>query len=96
MCDIVGLKTYDGLESSRYGFAFSQDDGLAVTQTDLLQGCSEDDTATIHTAGIDISNEQASSVKPVERSVDDRTVESSASCRSPLASADVKINTHPK
>ncbi|KAL6731747.1 hypothetical protein Aduo_002580 [Ancylostoma duodenale] len=78
ICDIVGLKTYGGLESNRYGFAFAQDDGQAVTQMDLLQGCS-DSTATIRTAGIDESHEQISFVKPNERSVDDRTVVSSIS-----------------
>ncbi|VDM70936.1 unnamed protein product [Strongylus vulgaris] len=88
MCDIVGLKTFDGLESNRYGFAFSQDDGLAVTQMDLLQGCSED-TATIQTAGIEESNEQSFFVKPIERSVDDRTVVSSISFKSPPQSTDL-------
>ncbi|RCN29491.1 hypothetical protein ANCCAN_24747 [Ancylostoma caninum] len=78
ICDIVGLKTYGGLESNRYGFAFAQDDGQAVTQMDLLQGCS-DSTATIRTAGIEESHEQISFVKPNERSVDDRTVVSSVS-----------------
>ncbi|KHJ96515.1 hypothetical protein OESDEN_03521 [Oesophagostomum dentatum] len=58
MCDIVGLKpSYGSLETNRYGFAFSQDDGLAVTQMDLLQGASEE-TATIRTAGIEESSER--------------------------------------
>ncbi|VDP22467.1 unnamed protein product [Heligmosomoides polygyrus] len=83
MCDIVGLKTYGELESNRYGFAFAQDDGLAMTQMDLLKGCSEEDSATPRTAELrEMSAEEKSGEKPNERSGDDLTVESSASARS--------------
>ncbi|KHJ75562.1 hypothetical protein OESDEN_24822 [Oesophagostomum dentatum] len=96
MCDIVGLKpSYGSLETNRYGFAFSQDDGLAVTQMDLLQGASEE-TATIRTAGIEESSERQAAVpetpfvKPNDRSVDDRTIVSSVSFKSPPKSSNPK------
>ncbi|VDM56611.1 unnamed protein product [Angiostrongylus costaricensis] len=74
MCDIVGLKTYGELESNRFGFAFSQDDGLAVTQMDLLQKYSDDSQPS--TALEQSSNEVKG--KTMDRSVDDKTVESTS------------------
>ncbi|KAK6731606.1 hypothetical protein RB195_007835 [Necator americanus] len=91
MCDIVGLKTFGGLETNRYGFAFSQDDGLAITQTDLLRGCS-DSCQTMRTTGIEESDEkvaQVDFVKPNDRSMDDRTVMSSVSYKSPPQTTDI-------
>ncbi|KJH49921.1 hypothetical protein DICVIV_03951 [Dictyocaulus viviparus] len=104
MCDIVGLKTYGELEN---GFAFAQDDGLAVMQMDLLQRYSDDVDNTMSTALLEspkaskqnrISEirtskvpvkrelfaeaysvvEGTKKVKALERSVDDKTVESTS------------------
>ncbi|KAK6054444.1 hypothetical protein COOONC_08050 [Cooperia oncophora] len=65
MCDIVGLKTYGELESNRYGFAFAQDDGTAVSQVDLLRECSPE-TFSIRTAVEEEINDKI--VKANERS----------------------------
>ncbi|WKX89403.1 hypothetical protein Q1695_008787 [Nippostrongylus brasiliensis] len=85
MCDIIGLRTYGELESHRYGFAFAQDDGCVITQMDLLRGASDDNSVSLRTASTagprDGSNEKPNDFN--DRSVDDKTVESSRSKRSP-------------
>ncbi|VDO64041.1 unnamed protein product [Haemonchus placei] len=87
MCDIVGLKTYGELESNRYGFAFAQDDGVAITQMDLLQEHSAD-SLSLQTPGIQEPSEPNDCVKENERSVDDKTVVSSLSEKSPKMKAE--------
>ncbi|KAK6056704.1 hypothetical protein COOONC_05792 [Cooperia oncophora] len=87
MCDIVGLKTYGELESNRYGFAFAQDDGTAVSQVDLLRECSPE-TFSIRTAVEEEINDKI--VKANERSVEDKTVVSSMSEKSPKSAETVQ------
>ncbi|KAK5986382.1 Phospholipid-transporting ATPase [Trichostrongylus colubriformis] len=82
MCDIVGLRTYGELESNRYGFAFAQDDGLAVTQMDLLREHSTE-SLSLRTADVGEFSDKFTHVKANERSVDDKTVVSSMSGKSP-------------